>query len=64
MSKRSFSPTDDTDNLTVYVGAYVPYWLCRLLVEEAEQAGLSRSRMIGRALAERYEQKGTKEQEA
>jgi hypothetical protein len=64
MSKQSFQPTDDVDDITVCVGAYVPYRLYRLLVAEAEQAGLSRSKMIGRALAERYEQKGTKEQEA
>ena len=64
MNKRSFEPTDDVGDLTVYVGAYVPHRLYRLLVEEAEQAGLSRSRMIGRALAERYDQQEAEEQEA
>jgi hypothetical protein len=72
MSKQTFKPTDDAGNLTVYVGAYVPHRLYQLLVEEAEQAGLSRSKMIGWALAERYmeqgsggaEEQGIKEQEA
>ena len=60
MSKRSFKPTDDAGNPTVYVGALVSLRLYRLLSEEATQAGLSRSRMIGRVLADRYdgEQKG------
>jgi hypothetical protein len=60
MSKRSFRPTNDTGSPTVYVGAYIPHRLYRLLTTEAEQAGLSRSRMIGRVLAERYgmEQEG------
>jgi len=54
MSKRSFNPTGDADNPTVYVGALVPLRLHRLLTTEAEQAGVSRSRMLGRVLAERY----------
>ena len=54
MSKRSFKPTDDAGNPTVYVGALVSLRLYRLLSEEATQAGLSRSRMIGRVLADRY----------
>ena len=54
MSKRSFKPTDDAGNPTVYVGALVSLRLYRLLIEEATQVGLSRSRMIGRVLAERY----------
>ena len=54
MSKRSFNPTDDTGSPTVYVGAYIPHRLHRLLTTEAEQAGVSRSRMLGRVLAERY----------
>ena len=60
MSKRSFNPTGDAGNPTVYVGALVSLRLYRLLSEEATQAGLSRSRMIGRVLADRYdgEQKG------
>ena len=54
MSKRSFKPAGDADNPTVYVGALVPLRLHRLLIEEAARVGLSRSRMIGRVLAERY----------
>jgi len=72
MSKRSFKPTDDAGNPTVYVGALVPLRLHRLLIEEATRVGLSRSRMIGRVLAERYgmeqedggsEQHGEREEE-
>ena len=54
MSKRSYKPTDDTDSPTVYVGAYVSHRLYQLLTMEAEQAGVSRSRMLGRVLSERY----------
>ena len=65
MSKRSYRPTDDTGNLTVYVGALVPLRLHQLLIEEAARVGLSRSRMIGQVLAERYgmeqEEGGSKE---
>ena len=52
MSKRSTNSADDTGSPTAYIGAYVPHRLYRLLATEAEQAGLSRSRMIGRVLAE------------
>ena len=65
MSKRSFNPTGDAGNPTVYVGALVPLRLHRLLIEEATRVGLSRSRMIGQVLAERYgmeqEDEGSKE---
>ena len=55
MSKRSANNTDDTDSPTVYLAAYVSHRLYQLLTMEAEQAGVSRSRMIGRVLAERYD---------
>ena len=54
MNKRSFNPTGDAGSPTVYVGAYISHRLYRLLTTEAVQANLSRSRMIGRVLAERY----------
>jgi len=37
------------------VAAYVSHRLYRLLTTEAEEAGVSRSRMIGRVLADRYD---------
>ena len=62
MSKRSFIPSDDIGDITVYIGAHVPPRLYQLMVEEATQAGLSHSKMIGRILTERYSQsKGPKE---
>ena len=65
MNKRSFKPAGDAGNPTVYVGALVPLRLHRLLIEEATRVGLSRSRMIGQVLAERYgteqEDEGSKE---
>ena len=56
MRKWSFIPNSDTDDITVYIGAHVPPRLYRLMVEEATQAGLSHSKMIGRILTERYSQ--------
>ncbi len=56
MSKRSFIPSDDIGDITVYIGAHVPPRLYQLMVEEATQAGLSHSKMIGRILTERYSQ--------
>jgi hypothetical protein len=56
MRKWSFVPNGDTDDITVYIGAHVPPRLYQLMVEEATQAGLSHSKMIGRILTERYSQ--------
>jgi hypothetical protein len=56
MSKQSFIPSDDIGDITVYIGAHVPPRLYQLMVEEATQAGLSHSKMIGRILTERYSQ--------
>ena len=65
MSKQSANNNNDTDGPTVYVAAYVSHRLYRLLTTEAEEAGVSRSRMIGQVLAERYgreqEDEGSKE---
>ena len=60
MSKRSFIPSDDIGDITVYIGAHVPPRLYQLMVEEATQAGLSHSKMIGRILTERYKEQGDK----
>jgi len=60
MSKRSFIPSDDIGDITVYIGAHVPPRLYQLMVEEATQADLSHSKMIGRILAERYREQGDK----
>ena len=54
MSKWSFIPSDDIGDITLYIGAHVPPRFYQLMVEEATQAGLSHSKMIGRILAERY----------
>ena len=55
MSHQSTNPARYADSPKVYVAAYVPFRLYHLLVEEAEQAAVSRSEVIRRALAERYE---------
>lgn len=46
--------TADPHSPRVYVGAHVPLCLYTLLVEEAEQAMVTRSDVIRWALAERY----------
>ena len=54
MSKQVTNSTKDSDSLTVFVGAHIPLRFYRLLVEEAEGAGVSRSEVIRRTLAGRY----------
>jgi len=65
MNKLTTDSTNDTDGPTVYVAAYVSHRLYQLLTTEAEEAGVSRSRMIDRVLAERYgkQQKGESSEE-
>ena len=60
MRKWSLVPNGDTDDITVYIGAHVPPRLYQLMVEEATQAGLSHSKMIGRILTERYREQADK----
>ena len=54
MSKPFPNRSREGDDHKVYVGALVPLRFYTLLVEEAEQAGVSRSEVVRRALADRY----------
>jgi hypothetical protein len=54
MSKQFTNRSREYDDHKVYVGALVPLKLYTFLVEEAEQAGVSRSEVVRRALADRY----------
>jgi len=53
-------PTTDSDDLSVYIGALIPLRLYHLLLKEAKNAGVSRSEILRRALADRYKQRGAK----
>ena len=55
MSKQFTNPSRDCDDHRVYVGALVPLRLYTLLVEEAGQAGVSRSEVLRQMLADRYD---------
>ena len=54
MNRRHTVPQPDPDGHKVYVGVLVPLTLYSRLAEEAEAAGVSRSEVLRRALAERY----------
>jgi hypothetical protein len=54
MSRRCRIPSRHPYDHQVYVGALVPHRFYTSLVEEAQQAGVSRSEVLRRALAERY----------
>ena len=54
MSRRCRIPAGHPDDHQVYVGALVPLRFYTSLVAEAQQAGISRSEVLRRALAERY----------
>ena len=54
MSKPFPNRSREGDDHKVYVGALVPLRLYTLLFEEAEQAGVSRSEVVRRVLADRY----------
>ena len=54
MNRRSTVPQRESEDHKVYIGALVPLSFYRRLVEEAEAAGVSRSEVLRRALAERY----------
>jgi hypothetical protein len=56
MSKRFANQPKGSDDITVFVGAHVPLRLYHHLVAETDQAGLSRSEVIRRALADRYDE--------
>jgi hypothetical protein len=55
MSRHLAKEPKSSSRLTVFVGAHIPVILYHLLVEEAEQAEISRSEMLRRVLGERYE---------
>jgi hypothetical protein len=64
MSKQATNSTKDSGRLTVFVGAHIPLQFYHLLVEEAEGAGTSRSEVLRRILANRYNHKqGASEEE-
>ena len=64
MNRISVTPSADPQERKVYVGALVPIGHFNLLVEEAQQAGVSRSEVLRRALAARYgPQRGTQGRE-
>ena len=54
MSERSIGPSQSANDKRVYVGALIPMKHYTLLVEEADQANVSRSEVLRWALAERY----------
>jgi hypothetical protein len=54
MSKQLANLSRDRDDHRVYVGALVPLKLYTLLIEEAEQESVSRSEVLRRMLADRY----------
>jgi hypothetical protein len=56
MSKQATNLTKDSGRLTVFVGAHIPLRFYHLLVEEAEGAQVSRSEVLRRMLADRYDQ--------
>ena len=61
MSRRCRIAAGDPEEHQVYVGALIPLRFYTSLVEEAQQAGVSRSEVLRRALAERYEEPQTTE---
>jgi hypothetical protein len=54
MSERTIGPSQDANDKRVYVGALIPMKHYTLLVEEADQANVSRSEVLRRALVDRY----------
>jgi hypothetical protein len=54
MSERTIDPSTGANDKRVYVGALIPMRHYALLVEEADQANVSRSDVLRWALTERY----------
>ena len=54
MNRRCRISAGYTQEHQVYIGALVPLRFYTRLVEEAQDAGVSRSEVLRRALAERY----------
>ena len=59
MSERVIDPSRSANDKRVYVGALIAVRHYTLLVEEAEQANVSRSEVLRWALAERYGERQT-----
>jgi len=59
MGERVIEPSQVANDKKVYVGALIPVRHYTLLVEEAEQANVSRSEVLRWALDERYGKEGT-----
>jgi hypothetical protein len=56
MNKQFANQPSVSDDITVFVGAHVPLRLYHHLVAETERTELSRSEVIRRALADRYDE--------
>jgi len=54
MSERTIDPSTGVNDKSVYVGALIPLRHYALLIEEADQANVSRSDVLRWALTERY----------
>jgi hypothetical protein len=64
MSERTIGPSQGANDKRVYVGVLIPVKHYTLLVEEADQANVSRSEVLRWALAERYGEPRAMEQDA
>jgi hypothetical protein len=54
MSQQHSGRSKGSHKVKIYVGTYLPLPLYHRLVEEVEQAGIPRSEVLRRALADRY----------
>jgi hypothetical protein len=54
MSQQDSGRSKGSHRVKIYVGTYLPLTLYHRLVEEVERAGIPRSEVLRRALAERY----------
>lgn len=63
MEQPATNPGNRLDGPKVYVGAHIPLSLYQSLVEEAQQAMVTRSDVLRWALAERYRRSPGEERE-
>ena len=61
MRERTTGPCQGANDKRVYVGALISIEHYVLLAEEADQANVSRSEILRRALAEHYQERQAKE---
>jgi hypothetical protein len=61
MRERTTGPSQGANDKRVYVGALISIEHYALLVEEADQANVSRSEILRRAVAEHYRDRQAKE---